>query len=127
MLLSQPTRRLISWLALLAVVMAALAPTMSRALGREAAAAWVEVCTAQGSRWVALDGQGDAGSSDAGHPGEHCPYCSLHVPVLGTPPADAPVLVLPALVHAVPTAFLAAPRTLHAWVVAQPRAPPAFS
>lgn len=126
-LLSQSTRRLISWVALLAIVMAALAPTVSRALGPDAAAAWVEICTAQGSRWVAAADQGDAGSSDAGHAGEHCPYCSLHLPVLGTPPAATPVLVLPALAHAVPAAFLAAPRTLHAWVVAQPRAPPAFS
>lgn len=109
--------------------MAALAPSISHALVAESAASWVEVCSAAGAKWV--NAGGDAGDTSpvpsGAHPLEHCPYCSLHASAIAVPPtpsAAVPVL-LPA--HDLPIAFLAAPRTLHAWVSAQPRAPPSVS
>lgn len=113
---------------MLAVLVASLAPVVSHALGKSGTASWVEVCTAQGSQWV----QGDAPPAGdpapgAGHLLDHCPYCSLHPNAVGIPPALLQALPPVAAGHAVPLAFLAAPRTLHAWVSAQPRAPPLSS
>jgi hypothetical protein len=120
-------RRLTSWIAALAVLLAALAPALSHALASGTGAHWIEICTTQGSRWIQAGEDGTERTPASAHLLEHCPYCTLHAPALGLPPV--PVLVhLPLqLDHAVPLAFLSAPRTLHAWVSAQPRAPPLFS
>ncbi len=109
----------------------ALLPTLSRAMahGAGGAASWAEICTPQGMKLVALDAldvaPGEpAAPAQAGHHLDHCPYCSLAGQALGLPPAP---VVAPALVLAAghePPLFLQAPRTLHAWRSAQPRAPP---
>lgn len=112
-----------TWVAVLAVLMAALAPALSHAMG----SSWVEICTVQGSKWVQVDEGGDNGAPTSTHPFEHCPYCTLHVPVLGIPPVPVTLPLLLAPTDEFPLAFLAAPRTLHAWVSAQPRAPPLAS
>lgn len=121
---------MIGWTAAWAVLLAALMPTVAHAwaLGSGSGTAWMEVCTTQGSKWVASDTALDGGSAPgAAHAAESCPYCSLHVPVLGFPPAEP--ANLPAVSRALvpPAAFLAAPRTLHAWLSTQPRAPPPVS
>lgn len=124
MRLAPVTRRLAAWIALCAMLMATLAPAVSQALG--SGPSWIEVCTAQGSRWVA-SADDDASSTpkpSGEHLLEHCPYCSLHTPALGLPPSPMRMLPADPLGRAVPQAFLSAPRTLHAWVRAQPRAPP---
>jgi hypothetical protein len=121
-------RELASWIAVLAILMAALAPAISHALGTQGVASWTEVCTAQGSKWV----QGDSDAADgsvpaAEHALEHCPYCSIHSSTIGIPAAPLLDLAAADLAHATPSAFLAAPHTLHAWLSAQPRAPPLVS
>lgn len=126
MRLAGPTRRLATWIAALAVLMAALAPALSQALGAQQAANWIEVCSSQGTKWLAGDDDGTA-APKAAHAFEHCPYCSVHAQSLDLPPVVATVGPIAGLQQAVPQAFLAAPRTLHAWVSAQPRAPPLFS
>lgn len=120
------SRVLTSWVAILALLMAALAPSISQAWSARAGASPIEVCTATGAQWVQVDGsatdhapgQGDARTD------MHCPYC-LHQAHAAAMPVT-PVVVLPMPAHAtwLPTAFLAAPRTLHAWRSASPRAPP---
>ena len=123
------SRALTSWIAVLAILMAALAPSISHALGAKNGASWIEVCTSVGAKWVQPDGSStdQAPASGDVHPFEHCPYCSLHANAIAIP--AAPVGLSPALSLSdlLPTAFLAAPRTLYAWVTAQPRAPPQFS
>lgn len=119
------TRRLATWIAVLAVLMAALAPAISHALASDGSSAWIEVCTAQGSRWLQADAErGEDSTPGTGQTLKHCPYCNLHPNVLGIPPT--PVMALPASesATAVPRAFLAAPHTLPVWTSAQPRAPP---
>lgn len=124
-----PARRFVSWIACFAILMSALAPAISHALRGGSPDTWAEVCTALGAKLVQVDG-GSANTSSPGAPGDHlsqhCPYCSLHSTV-GLPPTAASSLALQPLVYAVPRLFLAAPRTLHAWVSAQPRAPPQLS
>lgn len=122
-----PLRRAIaSWIAILAVLMASLAPAISQAVGAPSPTGWAEICTSSGTKLVSVDG--DAADTDglpgAAHLLEHCPFCSLHGATLGMPPAPAPAIVAVPMPADRPPAFLHAPRTLDAWVSAQPRAPP---
>lgn len=111
---------------------AALAPAVSHALAlASSSTAWVEVCSAQGSRWVQLgdDGAEQGTSTDgplAGH-FDHCPFCHLGQQGLAPPPAPLAPIALPTLRDGLPERFFSAPRTAHAWCRAQPRAPPLFS
>jgi hypothetical protein len=120
-------RRLTSWIAALAILLASLAPALSHALASATGSNWVEICTTQGSKWIQAGEDGSERAPASGHALEHCPYCSLHAPALGLPPATDLAQPPPGLCHEVPLAFLSAPRTLHAWVSALPRAPPLFS
>lgn len=120
------SRPVVAWLALLAVLMATLAPAVSQALGAHGPTSWVEVCTANGARLVPLDGaapQAPAAPADA-HLLGHCPYCALHTDTLAPPPALPVLSAPPALAHLLPAAFLHAPRTAAVWHSAQARAPP---
>lgn len=111
----------------------AMLPTLSHALAAaRGESAWVQVCTPQGMRLVAVSAaQLDAAeepvqtSSAAGHL-EHCPCCTHTEHSPGLPPAAAPGLPLPLHGAALPALFLHAPYTLHAWRSAQPRGPPAL-
>jgi hypothetical protein len=128
---SRAQRQLAAWLAMLAILMASLAPSVSHALGLTRGASWIEVCSAQGSRWVKGDSS-DPRSNESGsvpaaaHLLDHCPCCSVHMPAWGLPPAREVVPLAPGPEDELPPAFLAARLTPHAWVTAQPRAPPFF-
>jgi hypothetical protein len=129
MRLHRATRILTSWIAVLAVLMAALAPSISHALESRNASSWIEVCTSGGAKWAQPDGASndEAPAPSDAHPFEHCPYCSLHANAIAI--CAGAVSRFPVLLPAsdLPIAFLPAPRTLCAWVSAQPRAPPLFS
>jgi hypothetical protein len=124
--MSFPRRRFRSytaWLALVAVMLAALMPSLSLAIG---GGTLTRVCSADGARWVAADAdpaRPDPAPAGPAHAWGHCPYCSLHLDAL-PPPAVPAVVPLPLQRAALPPAFLQAPRTLFAWRPAQPRAPP---
>lgn len=80
-----------------------------------------------GVKLVLLD-EGTTGTEDSGEPQkhalEHCPYCSTHTTALGMPPSPLSPLKSASQASRIPELFLLAPRTLFAWVSAQPRAPP---
>ena len=119
-------RLVVTWTALLAVLLTALMPTLSHAFGRQGPATWTEVCTSTGARKVALDDGGSARKPvpGAAHLLDHCPCCNLHLGGVAPPPAPAR-LPLPLLQGELqPAAFLHAGRTLPVWSSAQPRAPP---
>ncbi len=130
---TRPTRPFAcsAWLALWAMLAMALLPTVSHALAfaRGGASNWVEVCTPQGMRLMAVavaDGADGAPApapvQAAGHL-EHCPLCALggDLPPL---PAAAPAALLPPHSAALPSLFLQAPYAQQAWRSAQPRGPP---
>lgn len=125
--------RLATWLALVAMLALVLMPMVSRALASQMnAKGWIEVCSAQGARWVSLNASSSPADdiAPAQDPSQgllaqldHCDYCSLAhaTPVL---PSVTPAFAMP-LQHAmVPELFLQAPRRLHVWSTAQSRAPP---
>lgn len=126
MRLAGTTRRFAAWIAALAVLMAALAPALSHAMASGQGADWIEICSAQGTKWLPGEGD-DSGAPTTIHAFEHCPYCSVHAQTGDLPPVVPTVTPVAGLREVAPRAFLAAPRTLHAWVSAQPRAPPLFS
>lgn len=109
----------------MAVLLASLAPTLTHALGFAKGSTWIEVCGATGPQWIDTSvGHGSPTAPAKAHVFEHCPFCTMHAPLLGLPPAVAVAAMPGGGYGAFPPAFEAAPRTLFVWVSAQPRAPP---
>ena len=123
------TRTLWLWIACFAILLNALAPSVSHALAysRGVPATW-EICRADGSR-VAVSGlitADDSGTSSgkAKAMGEDCAYCQTHAGSFGLPPVASSSLPVPAGAMA-PFLFYHAPQPLAVWATAQPRGPPA--
>jgi hypothetical protein len=114
-------------MALLAILMGSLAPSLSHALAKVAGDSRVEVCTTQGIEWIEAGHDGTKPAPASPHAFDHCFYCSPHAPGLGPLPETHRGYLPVGLAHGVSRAVLAAPRTLDGWLGAQPRAPPLFS
>ncbi len=112
------------------MVTLALLPTLAQAFAQaRGGQALTEICTPQGMKLVVVDGgepaaPADAAKSALGHL-DHCPFCATATHALAPPPV-APKLLLPPVGAEAAPLFLQAPRTLHAWVAARPRGPPAL-
>lgn len=121
------TLRSTCWVAVVAVLLLALAPTVSSLLRGASYAAWVNVCRTASLASAASAVAGQGANDDMGHATAHCPYCAVHADTL--PPAprtlDIPRDVLPAFTE--PQAFLQAPSVGHLWRHAPSRAPPRLS
>lgn len=78
-----------AWLALCAMVFGSLAPSISKLLAaaQGEGTAWVEICSAQGIKRIALDASGTKSPDGHADRDAHCGYCLLlqHCPVLHTP------------------------------------------
>ncbi len=119
-------RRFVSWMAMLAVLVAGLAPAVSQAM-RGGSARWVEVCTVLGSTWVQVDDAGAAPSgakASSSHPAfKHCLYASLFAAGLATAP-DLPAFRGAPLRFDAPHSAPAPAARRPALLSAQPRGPP---
>lgn len=125
--LTRARLRMAAWIALLAMLVAAVAPAWSQLMQRGTATSWVEVCRGNGgTAWVAISELRSDQTPSKGQPHllDHCPYCTLQAQAL--PPLPAlPTVAAASLPHfRVPAAFLHAPDTAHVWQPAQSRAPP---
>ena len=125
---TRTTHRFAAWLAMLAMLLGALAPTVAQAVvASQGGSGWVQVCSASGMAWVqadALDGGksiGNVGESMA-DASRHCPWCNLHGAV-GLPPAP---VQQPALAPRVepPAAPFHSAVPAPPWPTALSRAPP---
>jgi len=130
MLFTRVQRRYTAWLAMLALAFATLAPTLAQAVVASSdRGGWVQVCSASGMFWIQTDSVGLGGSSPAsgGSPtadvGMQCPWCQLHSPTAGLPPAPASLLVSAASAEPLGHA-MAAPPPPGVWTAAPARAPP---
>lgn len=105
------------WIALLAILFSALAPTVSHALAAANPIANVQMCTADGGKAPA----------DLKHGMQHCAFCTIHGGGDGLLPPPAVALAVLAGRDAYPPLFYAAPHPLPAWSAANPRAPPVLA
>ena len=119
-----------SFIALLAMVMLVLAPTVSKVIAAERVDSnLVEVCTTEGAKWLSASELGQA--SSVGHDqvpsslydhGGDCPYCNLQTTkffssVVQSCATVKSVALLPPLLYQ-------APKPLFAWARSRSRAPP---
>lgn len=98
-------------------------PTFARAFATDRAAAMLlEICSARGATYAKSPGSETSGKY-AGMM-DDCPYCRVHVDLPVLPPAP---LQLPQfkITSERPALFYQSPTPLYAWVVANPRGPPA--
>lgn len=119
--------RLAAWIATLAILLGALAPAVSQAMTvlGDGNTRWVEVCTSTGMHWVAVDPD-DVGQDD-GTPAAStasCAYCCTHAGSTGLPPPLGLSFAVKPASMLEPLLFFTAPKTLFAWTVSSPRAPP---
>ncbi|MES2026962.1 MAG: DUF2946 domain-containing protein [Pseudomonadota bacterium] len=132
MRMTKATHRFATWIACFAILLASLAPSISHAVAAAKGApnAWVEICTVEGSKMMKVDGdqsQQAPAPAEKGTHFEHCAFCLTHAGSFGLPPSADFVMPVVSGDHVLPLLFYQASRPLFAWVVAQPRAPPAFS
>lgn len=123
---SRVTRRIAAWLAMLAMLVGTLAPTVAQAVvsARDDGSGWLQVCSASGMVWVRADGAAPDsadGKSLADAP-RHCPWCNPHG-ATGLPPAP-PALVLLSPRDAVPAVQVVSADVQREWPGARSRAPP---
>lgn len=127
-------RALAAWLAILAVVIASVAPAISHAIAREAATSHALHQDASGEHDICGMEAREAEESSAHHGGhdpspapslhmEHCPFCHLHADALLLPNVALPDQP-PNGAAERPRLFFQAPTLLAIWRSAQPRAPP---
>jgi hypothetical protein len=113
-----------AWIAVLAILLASLVPSLSHALAAGNAASWVAVCSTKGSTWLLSDADPSPAGSGPAHLLEHCPYCTIHAPVLALPPSLERTTVKPSHTDGFQSVVRTDPRTDAAWLSAQPRGPP---
>jgi hypothetical protein len=125
--MSRSLNRATRWAALLALVLATLAPGIAHALrhARGDTLPWSELCSATGGKRVLFDSQtGVPGSPPHAHAFEQCTLCALHLGSWAPPPVAATHALRSDLRTTAPVVppVLQQPRL--AWLAAQPRAPP---
>ncbi len=129
-MLIRSTRRLrFVWLALFAVLLNALAPTVSHALAASRPAIPVDVCSVDGGAPFAAAAA--LLMQDEQHAGmgalADCGYCLVHAGSHGLPPPVHAPLALVDGSEPRPFLFHHAPRPLAVWLAAVPRGPPVFA
>ena len=123
------TRRFAAWIACFAILLAALAPSISQAVAnakQESGSGWAEICSVAGIRFVQVDdGVADEKSGAKAMQMEHCAFCSTHAGSVGLPPTS-PMLPLPVASGTAifPALYYQSPSPLFIWSTAQSRAPP---
>ena len=102
-------RRFAAWLAMLAMVLSALAPTVAHAwIAAADEGQWIEVCSASGMVWLKADGPNAVADPATGSDmpmadmAQHCPWCSSHGPLTGLPPVASEAAAVVPAEHAIP-------------------------
>lgn len=128
-------RRIIAWLACLAVLLNSLAPAMSHALAAAHGKAipWAQICSTSGIKFIPLafyqTTNTDKEQNDDSNPMamDHCAYCLSHAGSFAIT-TDVKLALTPInLSYFLPYLFYHAPRPLFTWASSNPRAPPTIS
>lgn len=126
---THPIWRRWSWVAFLAIWAVVFAPTVSAMVRAAGGNGWVEVCSAQGSRWLspedaATSSPTDGQNAPAASSGAQCPLCL--VAALPALPTLAGASDVPAPVGTLRWAVVSHETAPSIWLLTrpQPRAPP---
>ncbi len=117
-----------AYFALFAVLLNALAPTLSYAMAAGKSMAVVEMCTSFGLKKVLVSQSGDESDTSAAHGIKHCPFClsaDQTPPPLAAASSAAPIPPDTSLAVADGRPFV--PDPLLFWSSAHKRGPPALS
>lgn len=128
-------RMLCAWVACLAILFSALAPSISHAMTAAASSSAGAAANAPGLMAICSSNGAPAAAPAAvdQHPAalqhhlEHCAYCMSHGGALALLPTSAHVFPLLAGYDLYPTLFYRAPAPLFSWSAASPRGPPAVA
>lgn len=124
MRMRQRTFVAVAWAALLAMLMALVAPTLSHAFADPSNAIAVEICSASGPKLTyTLVIDNDKPASKQLGSSKQCAYCHSWQGAFALPSGS---FRLPLFTGAFsrPPLFYTAPTPLFSWIVAQPRGPP---
>lgn len=132
-MLMRRLNRFASWIAMMAVIFASLAPTISHAFPAKnnQPSLLQELCSAQGAKRfisvdVAIDNKQAPAQNQAAMHFEHCPYCAHHAANIAIP-ATSNTLFLAQLNAVQNIEVYAAPLVLSYYPVSHPsHAPPAI-
>ena len=117
------TRKIIHWIAAMAIAMSALAPSLSQAisLAKGGQGFAMEICSVDGSK-MQLQVQGDE-QADQFKAVQSCPYCVAHLSI--TPNFSTSLqFQVPQTFTMLPQLFYKSPRPLAVWVTPPSAAPP---
>ena len=119
-------RKLVHWIAALAILLGALAPAVSQALSlaNNGQGFVVEICSSNGIKMTQVIGDDETSPSPA--MGSHCPYCVVQ-PIYLLPSISAFEFAAPQCYIAQSLSTYQAPQILSAWVRLPSRAPPTQS
>ncbi|MGZ3254925.1 MAG: DUF2946 domain-containing protein [Burkholderiaceae bacterium] len=127
--MTKAKHRITAWIASFAVLLAALAPSISHAINaaNDSGSGWIEICSTVGSKLAKVDGAQNPASqapADKAIHFEHCPFCFTHAGSVGLPPSTDLTLPIASNALPLPSLFYQSPRPLFLWAAAQSRAPP---
>lgn len=127
-------RRLHAWIACLAILFNALAPSLAHAVATFAGdgggtGARMEICSMNGYQPTTATADPMHAPDGAPHAqaAQHCPFCATHAGHFALPPSPVSAPLPDPGPAARPPLFHRAPHPLFAWIAANPRAPPAAS
>ena len=128
------------WIAIFALLLSALVPSMASALTVRNGnlPVWMEICSASNvssaggklskkMRVAVSAGASISSMNSAAHEAAHCPFCLPHAGNFALPPAVLPCCAVAAGHDVFPPLYYQAPSLLFSWVSASPRGPPQFS
>jgi len=121
-------RHLAHWIAIIAVLMSSVAPTVSQAvsLAQHGRGISIEVCTTTGVKLTQVIDAGVASDADeSSQVGGHCPLCMVHGSYV-IPLNLELSFAKPVNSNIYPQLFYQSPKPLFAWVALHSRAPPSL-
>ncbi len=127
-------RRCLSiWIACFAILLNALAPSISHAFAatQGRSPALIEICSVAGTHYIAPGDDANLSRPvEKNHTAEasaHCPFCLTHAGSDALPPPVMPDFHPADFYSTMPRLFYQASRPLLIWSAARPRGPPALS
>ena len=123
----QRLRHSILWLTAAVLLFGSVAPSLTTFVGKNSGITWVEVCTTEGTKLVALESDVDS-EKHGMHTGVHCPYCRIQQDLPAIAHAPGVLVLADGSVRGVPVpAEPKQPLPAAVWPAHHSRAPPSFS